>query len=53
MNYYVLDIVSPKLKGVIWRGIAQTEVHREFTPEQRRARVDKAIQEIVKKLPKK
>lgn len=49
----VLDVVSPKLKGVIWRGIAQTEVHREFTPEQRRARIDKAIQQIVKKLPKK
>lgn len=48
----VLDLVAPALKSVIWRGIAETEAHRDYTPEQRRARIDKAVQEIVKKLPK-
>ena len=49
----VLDIVAPKEKSVIWRGIGQSEIHREYTPEQRQARIDKVMHEIVKKLPKK
>lgn len=49
----VLDVIAPALKSVVWRGLAETEIHREFTPEQRRARIDKAVREIVKKLPKK
>ncbi len=48
----VIDVVSPARKSVIWRGIAETEVHRDYTPDQRRVRIDKAVQEIVKKLPK-
>lgn len=49
----VLDIVAPKEKSVIWRGIAETEVQREYTTEQRQVRLNKAVHEIVKKLPKK
>ena len=49
----VLDVVDPKQKAVIWRGIAETEARRDLTPDQRRVRLGKAIQEIVKKLPKK
>jgi len=49
----VLDIVAPSQKSVIWRGIAETEARRDFTPEQRRVRIEKAVHEIVKKMPKK
>lgn len=49
----VLDITSPAQKTVVWRGIAETEVDRELTDAERKTRVEKAIQEIVKKLPTK
>ena len=49
----VLDVTSPSLKSVVWRGIAETEVDRELTDEARKARIEKAIQDIVKKLPAK
>jgi hypothetical protein len=49
----VIDVTSPSLKSVVWRGIAETEVDRELTDEARKARIEKAIQDIVKKLPAK
>jgi Domain of unknown function (DUF4136) len=49
----VLDVTSPSLKSVVWRGIAETEVDRELSDEARKARIEKAIQDIVKKLPAK
>jgi hypothetical protein len=49
----VLDVTSPALKSVVWRGIAETEVDRELPDDVRRARLEKAIQDIVKKLPTK
>jgi hypothetical protein len=49
----VLDFVAPALKAVVWRGIAETEARRDFTPEQRRVRIEKGVHEILKKLPKK
>jgi hypothetical protein len=49
----VLDVTSPAKKSVVWRGIAETEVDRELPDDVRRARLEKAIQDIVKKLPTK
>jgi hypothetical protein len=49
----VIDIVAPALKTVVWRGIAQTEVNRELSDQDRQARIDKAVQDIIKKLPAK
>jgi hypothetical protein len=49
----VIDVVAPALKTVVWRGIAQTEVNRELSDEERRARINKAVQDIIKKLPAK
>ncbi len=49
----VLDVVAPAQKSVIWRGIAETEARRDFTPDQRKVRIEKAVHEIFKKLPKK
>ena len=49
----VLDVTSPALKTVVWRGIAETEVDRDLTDADRKARIEKAVQDIVKKLPTK
>jgi Domain of unknown function (DUF4136) len=49
----VLDVISPAKKSVVWRGIAETEVDRELTDDARKARIEKAVQDIVKKLPTK
>jgi len=49
----VLDVTSPALKSVVWRGIAETEVDRELSDDARKARFEKAVQDIVKKLPSK
>jgi hypothetical protein len=49
----VLDVTSPALKSVVWRGIAETEVDRELPDDARKARIEKAVQDIVKKLPTK
>ena len=49
----VLDVTSPAQKTVVWRGIAETEVDRELSDDARKARIEKAVQDIVKKLPAK
>jgi hypothetical protein len=49
----VLDVTSPAKKSVVWRGIAETEVDRELSDDVRKARIEKAVQDIVKKLPAK
>ena len=49
----VLDITAPALKTVVWRGIAETEVDRTIADAERKLRLERAVQEIVKKLPTK
>ena len=49
----VLDVVAPTLKTVVWRGIAQTEVNRDLSDQDRQARIAKAVHDIIKKLPTK
>ena len=47
----VLDVSAPSLKSVVWRGVAEAEIDRERSQEQRRTRVREAIRDMVKKLP--
>jgi hypothetical protein len=49
----VLDITSPAQKSVVWRGIAETEVDRRISDADRKTRIEKAVKDIVKKLPTK
>lgn len=49
----VIDVVSPPLKSVVWRGIAQAEIQRKFSEAERHARIAKAVHDIVAKLPDK
>jgi hypothetical protein len=46
-------LAAASLKSVIWRGIAKTEVNRDLSDAERQARLEKAVQDIVKKLPTK
>jgi hypothetical protein len=48
----VLDISSTANKTVIWRGVAQAEIDRSRSEEERRARIQQAIKDLIKKLPK-
>jgi hypothetical protein len=49
----VLDGVSPAAGRVVWRGIAQTEIDTERTPEQRDKRLREVIHDLVRRFPKK
>jgi len=49
----VLDAVSEKAGGVVWRGIAQAEIDEMRTDPQRDARLGEAVRELVKKFPRK
>ena len=49
----VLDAVSEKAGGVVWRGIAQTEIDEMRTDPQRDVRIGEVVRELVKKFPRK
>jgi Domain of unknown function (DUF4136) len=48
----VLDVSSTKTGNLVWRGIAEAEINRDKSPEEREARVRGAIADLVKKFPK-
>jgi hypothetical protein len=48
----VLDISSTANRTVVWRGAAQAEIDRSRTEPERRARIQQAIKDLLKKLPK-
>jgi Domain of unknown function (DUF4136) len=47
----VIDISSPTKQSVVWRGIAQAELKRDATDDQRKARLRDAIKDILQKYP--
>ncbi len=47
----VLDVVDAKSNELAWRGSAQAEVRENASPEEREARITKAVQEILKRFP--
>jgi hypothetical protein len=49
----LIDMVAPEKKYVVWRGAAQAEVDLDKQPEERRARLDKAVHDILKQFPPK
>lgn len=48
----VLDVSAAAKHALVWRGVAQAEIHRERTPPQREARLREAIGDLFKKFPK-
>lgn len=49
----LIDVVSPATKAVVWRGAAQSEIDLERKPEERRARLERAVRDILKQFPPK
>lgn len=47
----VIDFVDGTTKQLLWRGTASAEITSRRTPEQRAARVDEAVQEILEPFP--
>jgi hypothetical protein len=48
----VLDVTSVSSRALVWRGVAEAEIDRERTPEQREVRLRAAIADVLKKFPK-
>ena len=49
----LIDMVSPKEKSVVWRGVAQAELDLERPPDERRQRLEQAVREVLAKFPPK
>jgi Domain of unknown function (DUF4136) len=47
----LIDVIDPSAKQLVWRGSGQARVHQRSTPEEREARVDEAVKEILEKFP--
>ncbi len=47
----ILDMVDPRTNVLVWRGSAQAEVYSYSTPEQREARIDDAVGQILERFP--
>ena len=47
----ILDFVDSRSNRLVWRGSAQAEVYSYSTPEQREARIDDAVGQILETLP--
>ncbi len=48
----LIDVTAAATRAIVWRGLAQAEIHRERTPAERDARLRAAIADLLKKLPK-
>jgi hypothetical protein len=49
----VVDLTSPAKKAVVWRGIAEAEIDRPRSDEERKARIRDAVKKIAAKYPPK
>ena len=47
----ILDFVDSRSNRLVWRGSAQAEVYSYSTPEQREARIDDAVAQILETFP--
>ena len=48
-----LDVIEPRSKQPIWRGIAQAEVQKKDSTTKRQKRLEKAVKKILKEFPPK
>ena len=48
----LIDVTAVATRAIVWRGMAQAEIHRERTPAERDARLRAAIADLLKKLPR-
>jgi hypothetical protein len=48
-----IDLINPKAKKLIWRGIARCEISKNVDPEEREKRVNKAVGRLLEGFPPK
>jgi hypothetical protein len=48
----VLDVNAAASRSLVWRGVAQAELHRQRTPAERETRLRAVIGDLFKKFPK-
>jgi hypothetical protein len=53
MGTVVLDVASADPKRVVWRGTTQAEIDMDKTDEQRTARIQSVVRDMLGKLPRK
>lgn len=47
----LVDFISPETKQVIWRGTAQSRIQESSDPQERKARIDRAVGELLAQFP--
>jgi hypothetical protein len=47
----LIDVIDPAAKQLVWRGSGQARIRQRSTPEERKARIDEAVKEILEKFP--
>jgi hypothetical protein len=47
----VIDVASPTLERVVWRGIAESKIDTVRTVEERRVRIREAIRDVLRRFP--
>jgi Domain of unknown function (DUF4136) len=48
----LIDVTAAATRTIVWRGVAQAEIHLDRTPVEREARLRAAIGDLLKKFPK-
>ena len=51
LSWLTVDFVDSRTNRLVWRGSAQAEVYSYSTPEQREARIDDAVGQILETFP--
>lgn len=47
----MIDALSPKTKNIVWRGVGQTEVKKQETPQEKRKYINSIVTKIMAKFP--
>lgn len=50
---FVIDVASPAQQQVVWRGVAQAELHEARSDEERKERLQEAVRELIRRFPRK
>ncbi len=47
----IIDVIDAKTEQLVWRGMAQAEVHEASSPDQRQKRINEAVKKILANFP--
>jgi hypothetical protein len=49
----VIDLASPKMQQVVWRGVAQAEIDETRSDTERKTRIQEAVRDLIRRVPRK